>query len=326
MLFAYFSAEKDPNTLYIPLVKVPFADLKLRPELDFVMNTNDIDTSKLVCIDQINLEKLSNARLVLVDHNKLTAPFDDSRYAQQVIGILDHHVDEQLYKDIPLRVILMVGSCTSLVVHHFQDRQFSQNISKLALAPILVDTINLNWDLHRTTPADVDAYNILIKSSGDTNGYYEQIEAAKSNIHHLSTRDLLRKDYKEFTVHRYRIGTSSLPWYFDAWVERDGYAKVTQDTMDYMKERDLDLEIVLTSFDHTDAGGQYERELALFVRNEALMPLKETIESNTELALRTLQYTNEEDTRIRFYKQENIKMSRKQVWPLAKSIIEHQTQ
>lgn len=323
LLFAYFSAETDSKTLYIPLVKVPSADLKLRPELDFVMHATNVDIRKLLCIDQIDLNKLSNARLVLVDHNKLTAPFDDSKYAQQVIGVLDHHVDEQLYRDVPLRVISMVGSCVTLVVRHFQDRQFPPDIAKLALAPILVDTINLNWDLHRTTDADVDAYNTLIKTCGDIKGYYEQIEAAKSNIRHLSTRDLLRKDYKEFVVHQYRVGTSSLPWYFDAWVARDGYTKITQETMDYMKERNLDLEMVLTSFDHTDSGRQYEREFAIFINNDALMPIKQTLESNTDLALRSLQYTPE-NTRVAFYKQGNIKISRKQVWPLTKSMIEQQ--
>ncbi|KAI8379765.1 uncharacterized protein BYT42DRAFT_569940 [Radiomyces spectabilis] len=338
LLFAFLSQQSDNASVYIPLVKVPGEDLALRPEVNWVFEQAGVDVSNLICIDKVDLDAFpETTKVVLIDHNRLTPPFDEAKWSNRVVGVLDHHVDEKYYLDSPLRQISMVGSCMSLVIVHFMDvlhnnTQYKHAITKLALAPILVDTIGLRWELGKTTETDVEVYDFLGGSefkASDTmttsNDYYDQIETVKSRVQHLCCRDLLRKDYKEFVVNGYRVGTSSMSWYLQAWTERDGIEQMIESTWDFVKERKLDLEIILTSYDHAKEtkNGVYERELAFFIAKDCLLPIKKEMEDMKDVELTSLPFQyDSENGRISFYNQGAIKMSRKQIWPLVQTLLE----
>lgn len=307
-MFAYFSNLRDKTKTYVPVVKVPRADLELRPELKYVFNQVGLDYQQLVCLEQVP----SQGDVVLIDHNRATRPFDDN-CKWKVIGILDHHVDEGFYLNAPLRVIRMVGSCVSLVLDHFGNPQLDETLAKLAAAPLLTDTVNLRWELGRTTDLDVQVFDRL-KTHVDTAGYFKEIERVKSEVSEMPTEHILRRDYKEFEVGPYRIGTSSVNWYFEAWTERDhGYQSITETSLKFAKQRKLDLQVIFTAFDHGQNGG-YQRQLAVFVINEKLRPLQESLEESKDIGLKPL-FDN-------YYQQENIKMSRKQIWPWIRQWIE----
>ncbi|KAI8144623.1 hypothetical protein BJV82DRAFT_513427 [Fennellomyces sp. T-0311] len=321
LTFSFISTLKSPDTLYVPLVKVPVPDLELRPELNYVFKTAGVDYKKLICIDCVDLQALYNAgaRVILVDHNRLTPPFDENIWAERVIGVLDHHKDEAQYKDAPLRKITTIGSCISLVVLDFPDSfQQDKRLAELASAPILVDTIGLKWEYGKTTEADVKAYDIVKKFTSFT---CEKLEEVKSRVDHLCTRDLLRKDYKEFFVNGYRVGTSSLPWNLESWIERDGVSSIIKETQAYVAERSLNMEIILTSYN--DDQGNYKRELALFVPHGDLLPIKTTLEEDSHVGLEPLHVIHTQtNSGIGFYHQGNVKLSRKQIWPMVESQIE----
>jgi exopolyphosphatase len=318
-LFAYASHLKDNTQLYIPLVKVPKADLQLRPELTFVFESAHVDTQKLVCIDEV---QLTPCALVLIDHNQLTSPFGEE-WNNKVVGVLDHHVDEHLYSNALLRVVQMVGSCVTLVLDHFSESSdwLNDQVIQLALAPLLVDTVNFNKELNRTTDLDIRMLAWLKKSFHkqlDFARYFKDIEHAKSQVDNMSNRDILRRDYKEFTVNGYRIGTSSVPWYFQAWMDRDGVDTINEAVTSYGKERTLDMEVIFTSYDHD---GDYRRELAIFAFNKDLMPIKQTLEQTEKIQLDSFSVSSDAP-HLDYYQQGNVKMSRKQVWPLLKEILE----
>ena len=307
------------------MVKVPLADLELRPEVAFVLESAGVNYKKLICIEHIDLTALynANARVVLVDHTRLTRPFDETKWNDRVDGVLDHHVDEGLFVNIPLRIVTMVGSCTSIVVMQFSDAfqhgDDKSTLSQLAIAPILVDTINVRWEFGKTTNLDVQAYDI-VRDSASADLTYDAIEQVKGRVQHLCTRDLLRKDYKEWVVDGYRVGTSSLPWNFHGWINRDGAKDIIDQTQEYIKERQLDMEIILTGYNGED--GQYKRELAFFVSHSALLPVKNTLENDDNVGLKPLNLINAQNSSgVAFYNQGNVKMSRKQIWPLVQSII-----
>ncbi|KAG1453271.1 hypothetical protein G6F56_007616 [Rhizopus delemar] len=293
---------------YIPVVKVPREDLELRPELKYVFEQVGLDYSQLVCLEEIPKQ----GDLVLVDHNHATAPFDNT---WTIIGVLDHHLDEGLYKQCGLRRIEMVGSCVSLVLEHFPQAPLDASMARLALAPLLVDTVNLRWDLGRTTQVDLDCLDRLKPLAGDWTGYFQAIEKVKAQVDRLSTQNILRRDYKQFEVGKYRIGTSAVTWYFEAWFDREnGSQLITDTTKTFARQRDLDLEIIFTAFDHGQEN--YKRQLAVFIFNEDLAPLKKAIEESQEIQLSPI--AAEEY----YYNQGNVKMSRKQVWPWVKQWIE----
>ncbi|KAI8969341.1 hypothetical protein BDF20DRAFT_826847 [Mycotypha africana] len=322
LLFAYLSQQVDDSTIYVPLVKVPKADLKLRPELEYVMEQVQLDTNSLICLEEITLNP-SKHQLILIDHNVATHPFTA---AFKVVGVVDHHVDEKLYLDAEPRCIDMVGSCVSLVLNQFSSDLWKDNkvIAQLALAPLLIDTVNLNWSLNRTTELDVKIHDVLKKFQPDN--YFHNIEKVKSQVDRMSSYDILRRDYKEFVVGPYRIGTSAVTWYFDGWAKRDSPQIIEEAAYSYAQERQLDMEVILTAFDHDREGkGDYRRELAILILNPQLQGVKHTIERDEQIQLK--RKTGEFDgatKSLTFYSQGNLKMSRKQVWPMLKQLIEMQ--
>lgn len=118
---------------------------------------------------------MEHTRWILVDHNQLSGELG-SMYASRVLGVIDHHVEEDT---VPQdtgpepRILEESGSCTSLVVNYFKStwdavsesslssgashaqsgdstiddaavtRGWDAQIAKLALASILEDTVNL---------------------------------------------------------------------------------------------------------------------------------------------------------------------------------------
>ena len=326
-LFAYLAHQQNNDILYVPLIKVPKIDLELRPELKFVMDGVGVDYKQLITVDEIDISHPTD--IVLVDHNELTKPLE--KWGDHVIGVLDHHVDENLYLNAPIRVIKVVGSCVTLVLQHFDIRNESawldEQVAKLAMAPILVDTGNLKEDTGKTTASDIEVNAILqqhvFTTQQDTTTYYKAIKEVKNQVDGMSSNDILRRDYKEFSVNGYNVGTSAVNWNFDAWQKREhGLDKIAESALDYAKKGNLDLEVITTSFDYDPEGirgGDYRRELAVFVVNRDLDIIKTLLEQNQELGL-----TAFEGSDHTFYYQKNIKMSRKQVWPLIKSLIEQQ--
>ncbi|OBZ89282.1 Protein prune [Choanephora cucurbitarum] len=321
--------QDDSETLYIPFVKVPRADLALRPELKYVFEQISLDEQLLVCLDDIDLDKLAHesTKLVLVDHNHLTSPLDTPLWHDRVVGVLDHHVDEKMYLNAPLRVVEMVGSCVTLVLNQFpQDHWIiHRSLVQLALAPLLIDTVQLKWDLGRTTQKDMDLFELIQQHYSNTinfDDYFKAIERVKARVDGMPSYDILRRDYKEFHVKGHRIGTSAVTWYFDAWADRDGSSKsIEEAAMKFVQERGLAMEIVFTAFDHDKEGtGDYRRQLAVMCLDTKMEAVKEALVQTEAVQLKPIDHL--QTNRLTFYDQGNIKMSRKQVWPLVRELIE----
>ncbi|KAG2188494.1 hypothetical protein INT44_001248 [Umbelopsis vinacea] len=341
LTFAYLSDHKSKNKqdFFLPLVNIPKDDLALRPEAGFVLSKSSVDPQLLCYSDTIDLSVLSDVfeqiQLILVDHNKLANPFslDEKKWSPLVSGIIDHHVDEHLYDTELFRTIKPSGSCSSLVTLHHEDvlqgskDEQLESLAKLALAPILVDSVNLQPQYNRTTDDDVKAVNLLKQHvTLDSDTYFNDIQTAKSSIHHLNDRDLLRKDYKEWeSDNGYKIGISAVPWYLQGWIERDNnFTSMVTALNNWADERELDSAYIMTAFDRENQGG-FQRELLGLVRNEKLNGILQKMEQNQEIQLQRLTndiYKTNSKHPLAVWRQQNIKWSRKQVWPFIRSTIE----
>ncbi|KAH8554615.1 hypothetical protein BGW37DRAFT_480405 [Umbelopsis sp. PMI_123] len=343
LTFAYLSEHKSKSQqdLFLPLVNIPKDDLALRPEAGFVLSESSIDAQFLCYNDTIDISILPNVfqqlQLILVDHNKLCNPFsfNQEKWSPLIGGIIDHHVDEHMYDCKLFRTIKPTGSCASLVILHHKDviqeskEKQLEWLAKLALAPILVDSVNLQPQYGRTTDEDVMAANILKQHvTLDYDNYFQKIQSAKSNIHHLNDRDLLRKDYKEWkTDNGYKIGISAVPWYIQAWAERDnGLDSVITALQNWANERKLDLAYIMTAFDRENEGG-FQRELLGVICNEKLNGILQQMEQSQDIQLQGLAdniYQTKSKQLLGIWRQRNIKWSRKQMWPFIRSIVEAQ--
>ncbi|RUS30994.1 hypothetical protein BC938DRAFT_478643 [Jimgerdemannia flammicorona] len=293
LAFSFLSHTLTPNptpTVHLPLTNIPRADLQLRPEVVHVLTSNSLSPNNLLFTEGLPHLTPHHTSLVLLDHNRLTAPFAEPAWSSHIMGILDHHVDEELYttQNLHFRVIKPVGSATSLVLHHFlpawktfltpspiTPSAWSSVLARLMLAPILVDTVNLRSEHGRTTALDVSAAEFLISQVRTTDtafspdAYYTSIQKARTQVSHLSTTDLLRKDYKEWTTsNKFRVGISSVSWSIAAWAEREGgVSRLVNGVREFAKERELDLAVVMTGFDKERG---FERELVVVVMEERL--------------------------------------------------------
>ncbi|ORX88784.1 DHH phosphoesterase [Basidiobolus meristosporus CBS 931.73] len=325
----------DSKVTWLPVINIPRDEFVLRTECTYVFNKCGIKTDELVFIDEIDLKSLASAatlELVIVDHNKL-APKQDY-LGDYVKGILDHHKDEGLYLDAQPRIIEVVGSCTTLIISHWLSSCTSNHktylcneTAMLALGPILLDTINLDEHYDRVRPKDSEVAKTLIEYLIDTpmdfpgaQQYYTEIREAKFNIHHLPSRDLLRKDYKEWKISGYPIGISTVTWSLDAWLERDGEQEFTKAVESYAREHSLDLLGIMTAFENKDTQ-DFARQLVLYLNNDKLNDLPGRLES-TELKLQKKDSVLIGRKPFYAYEQMNVHCSRKQVQPIVKDAIQ----
>ena len=171
--------------------------------------------------------------LFLVDHNAPSIPglSDDiikSRFTTS--ACIDHHVDENYTpKDAEPRIILTgIGSCMSLVVKHLRDQGLwlpqpnpgsnpaLQEIAKLALAPILIDTNNLKAKGDKCSVTDREVVEFLesiitpsparaeststSSPKWDREAFHTAISRTKSNsLDLLTMQEIFGRDYKVWT-------------------------------------------------------------------------------------------------------------------------------
>ncbi|KAL8727571.1 MAG: hypothetical protein Q9166_005977 [cf. Caloplaca sp. 2 TL-2023] len=297
--------------LYVPLLNIPAADISLRPEFEAVFRHANIDASLMVTLDDLSAEnkkdlKPENVKIVLVDHNNLQGELG-KRYGTRVWGVVDHHDDEGTVPhitDSEPRVIEKCGSCTALIVRtlrsswesstdgsslvsgaaHAQGdsltndaslvRTWDAQVAKMALASILVDTVNLTAEA-KVKRADTEAVKYLeakIKLSPqhatqwDRTNFYEEINAAKGDIDGLNFEDILRKDYKQWTENGRNLGVASAVKPLEFIVEKailnpseDKEDQFVTAIGDFMAARDLTIFAIMTTY--TSPSGEFQREL-----------------------------------------------------------------
>lgn len=158
--------------------------------------------------------------LILVDHNApAIETIRDADVASRfdVVGVIDHHIEENyVSKSVSPRIVkLGIGSCASLVVDHLQSLNLwtplpenkhevgYQQISRLALTPVLVDTWNLKAPGNRVSQLDRDCTMFLAAQTGDNldrEDLFQQVSTSKAEaLNLLATPEIFSHDYKSYT-------------------------------------------------------------------------------------------------------------------------------
>lgn len=203
LLYAYLRSSNPPpqafTPLYIPLLNIPAADVRIRPEFAALFRHAHISPAQLVTLDDLppldgieHVLRPGNTRWILVDHNNLQGRLGVV-YAGRVRGVVDHHGEENA---VPTdtgpepRVVETCGSCTSLVVRTLRGtwdaissaavpdarddsrvdddddddgmvrKSWDAQIAKLALASIQIDTADLAAE-DKVEAADREAVRYL---------------------------------------------------------------------------------------------------------------------------------------------------------------------
>jgi len=305
MALAYFY-EITQNGNNLPIVNIPRREFRLRTDIarafiDAFGNDATRATDALTFADEVDLNTFDKVELVLSDHNALAKSHASLQHAK-VVGIVDHHADQGLFKDAPLRIIdLECGSATSHVVLLFEKHAQAKialekdpHLANLLLAPILVDTIGLKPEHGRCFPVDAEAADHLsqIIKPTDKHAYFDstftKLQNAKFDVSALSSDDLLRKDYKQIAVNGHEIGLSSVTWHFAGWSESETKRglDIGQEIVEFARANNLSSEIVMTAYEYSTPRG-FAREMAIAVRPDSASLLS-GLESDARMLMKPI--------------------------------------
>ena len=108
LTYAYLKQQQQASTStstttlpssVIPLCCIPKKDLKLRRDIELLLQKTDIDINELICLDDFpTLSSSTLSELILVDHNNLSQ--DLSHLSSFVTEIVDHHKDMNAYPNV----------------------------------------------------------------------------------------------------------------------------------------------------------------------------------------------------------------------------------
>jgi len=193
-------------------------------------------------------------------------------------------------------------------------KKLNDQLARVVLAPILIDTNDLR-DANKTTEHDTQVVGWLEQTKlvrrkdddagGDGTGkgdegkgkgfdrtaYFDHIQHLKNDISQMSLRDVLRKDYKEWTetptpssssssislsgpapppppsTMTLRLGTMScscrIGYLLEHTCQNDAQAFV-RGMREWIAEKELDVAAIMSAYEDEETGGGFKRELFLW--------------------------------------------------------------
>uniref|UniRef100_A0A7S0BUJ9 DHHA2 domain-containing protein n=1 Tax=Rhodosorus marinus TaxID=101924 RepID=A0A7S0BUJ9_9RHOD len=328
LVFA-FVRTKSTNNVYVPVVNTVKQDLPLRTDVAFLFAKLGLETNALTFVDEVNFRTDGIEEVVLVDHNRLTG--SQEALSDRVTQVIDHHVDENLYTTAN-RKVEGVGSCASLIVQALSSQAErsillgNECLCHLLLATILVDTVNHDQKLQRSTETDKRACDIIRSSSGvvDSDALFRSLQKAKFDQSRLSSSDLLRKDYKQWNLNAINLGIATTGLPLESWLERDGDS-VRSELYRYKGTQSLNMLMVMVAFfenlDEEEAP-EFRRELIVVSDDAQLLTyvvdgLSED-KAGLELEHLEIQQFSED---VRCFSQKNVRVSRKILQPILAELL-----
>jgi len=315
------SQNKNEDRQIIPVMPIPRADFKLRTEAVYVFNRAGINLKEVIFFDEVNLQAImaTDGQLVLMDHNKLALGLD---FESQVTAIIDHHVDENLYLTAKPRRIELVGSTATLVSQEIQQHKPSildKTLATLLLGTILLDTVNLDPEAGRVTPADQEAADKLLPIfAADQYHFFNRVQEEKFNVESLSSSDLLRKDYKQWQLGKTLCGIASALLPVQQWGEKDSH--LCKEFAAYADTRNLDILLAMNAYTNPE----FNRDLVIFSRDTAVHDRVAAFLLQQGLELSEITMTSQAACKygkISYYSQGNLGISRKKLQPMLDSFF-----
>ena len=374
----------------VPLIQTLHPDLQLRAENLYALSVSGFGDASIapeklevLCLDDLpKSSPFPSHKFSLVDHNRLGSYFTQDNPDATVVSVVDHHEDEGLYKDTanPRLITTPTGSCASLVANLIQAQSPAEitiisELANLLICSIVIDTNGLRPG-GKAENSDRQAMSYLLPRSAfvpalqtsplnidpgtDFNGIpilkdlTKNLKTRKEDVSRLGTRDLLRRDYKEYTFipswakdSQIRVGLASVPVGFKSWIPRDKdfYTAVEG----WIKERQVVALVILTSFsdekhskkkskkkDQKKSNGDHKRQLLAVVADDKDLAstLFPGLEENPQLQLEERSFEKFKTKKAaggfggvlqaKVYKQGNVNATRKVVAPIIKEVVEGQ--
>ncbi len=175
------------------------------PETQFVLDRFGLKMPKLV-------SSVAGSQVILVDFSDYAqAPADlkDS----EIIGLVDHHKLGDITTSKPLLIWVWPVGCTGTVIKNMYDFygiEIPRHIAGGLLCAILSDTVLFRSPTN--TPEDKKAADELAEIAGikDLMALGMELFTVKSAVAGVPARDLLFRDYKDFSMNGKKCGIGQL--------------------------------------------------------------------------------------------------------------------
>ncbi len=293
--------------------------------------------------------------LTLVDHNVVNDSLHKFRRMFEVVEIVDHHTDENLYTDTCFGAQrnvayensrALVSSTTTLVAELLMKLKGNPpvSLSTLLLGVILLDSVNLDESIGKITPRDKDAItNILARtdwssrslhaflkpSAGsqltiDTNQLFSYLDQMKYSPELWNSFDVSRAlgyDYKTFRYGEKEakqiFGISTILMPGNEFMKKESFLAKTAE---FMRSKEVEfLGIMLTFYDQDS--GEFCRQLAFCSSRDMWREIRDNLLDSTMYADLTLteivsQQLSSDEIDVHIYEQGNVTYSRKQIGPM----------
>lgn len=206
---------------YKPIVTavMPFNrdELRLRQDVVFLFDLVGIDSQNLIYWDDVMAHNNWGIveGLILLDHNNPSAKVR-TRLPGPIVGIVDHHNDDGMALDAPLREIDdSSGSASCGVARLLLDsikldptaspdaaNYLPPEIVTMILSATVLDTRNFDPDSHKYNDRDIEITERLkmIHGSFDPPAAFADLHNARFNVTGFSVLDLLKLDYKHLSA------------------------------------------------------------------------------------------------------------------------------
>lgn len=316
LCYSYFRhlTATDYEIVYCPLVCIPQRDLKLRRDVEVLLQRVDLSYDNLISYEKCWVDGAPSGDVTfsLTDHNALSTKIIEAvgrdGASIKVTDILDHHADMEMHQECqgPHRNIAFnyefcrpeVGSACTLIYEifsqHQKDALQDSALSGVLMGVIALDTFSMDPTIAKGTPRDATALDDLAKISALSREIlFEELKNAKLDVtfwRSLSASDCFRLDYKQYTDKKeteiFNYGVSSVLLSVNEILDK---ADVISSVQRYLDEP-MDMLIALSFVDKPEP----RRDMVVFTKSSKLLKdLEEFLEGMDDSPFKVMESNKE---------------------------------
>ncbi|XP_073835368.1 exopolyphosphatase prune [Musca autumnalis] len=316
---------------FLPILNIPRRDYPLKTEVTYLFKQYSITDDLLTFRDELSDEFLQSNNLVLVDHHV-------SPLWKNTVAIYDHRPKDDAANvaencDINIQI---VGSCATLMAEMFLQQNLLGEEEQIALemlrSTIVLDTVNFSKEAARATPKDVEICkkleDILQSKEVPLNTRLElfnNLVQARSDVSALTAGQLLRKDLKILTSTKegrsLKIALPGFPLPVQKCIAKPN---AHEELLEFAKHNECQVILLMGMFVNPEDNSVHRDLGVINIGNEKLFTaIKEKLDESEDPKLSLHLYEDCKFMNGIFYKQGNIKATRKHILPIVKNVLDN---
>ncbi len=184
---------------------IPTRQGDINPETQYILDKFDLETPKLKT-------SVSGEEVYLTDFSDIAQAPDDISEAT-IVGIVDHHKLGDLTTSTPLECWIRPVGCTNTIVKEmfdYYDIEIPKNIAGAMMCAILSDTVIFKSPTCTKIDTKITKELASIAQIEDFKSIGLEMFKVKSQVEGVPVRELVMRDYKEFSMNGTKVGIGQL--------------------------------------------------------------------------------------------------------------------